>query len=324
MQLIAPDYYNQFQCIADRCIHSCCIGWEIDIDRDTREKYRCLSGSFADRLNHSICDDDEGAHFQLDAQERCPMLNKSGLCDLITNLGEDMLCQICADHPRFRNFFSGRTEIGLGFCCEAAVQLALFRREPTRFIILSDDGAIDLKAARHPLLRSEKIVPIDIRLPQDEETLLKQRDFLISILQNRNIPLHTRLEQVLQAVGMSLPPSDWEKVYRSLEQLDDAWDARLSRLKGKDLSVPLPIYDAHAIPLEQLAVYLLFRHLPGALEDGDLAGRAAFCVLSVRVIAALCPEECSDGTLAEIVRMYSAEIEYSQQNIDALLDEMWS
>lgn len=92
MQLIAPDYYNQFQCIADRCIHSCCIGWEIDIDRDTREKYRCLSGSFADWLNHSICDDDEGAHFQLDAQERCPMLNKSGLCDLITNLGEDMLC----------------------------------------------------------------------------------------------------------------------------------------------------------------------------------------------------------------------------------------
>ncbi|MBQ6950847.1 MAG: flagellin lysine-N-methylase [Clostridia bacterium] len=305
MQLIAPDYYNQFQCIADRCIHSCCIGWEIDIDRDTREKYRCLSGNFADRLNHSICDDDEGAHFQLDAQERCPMLNKSGLCDLITNLGEDMLCQICADHPRFRNFFSGRTEIGLGFCCEAAVQLALFRREPTRFIILSDDGA-----------REE--------MPQDEETLLKQRDILIGILQNRNIPLHTRLEQVLQALGMPLPPSDWEKVYRSLEQLDDAWDARLSRLKGKDLSLPLPIYDAHAIPLEQLAVYLLFRHLPGALEDGDLAGRAAFCVLSVRVIATLCPEECSDGMLAEIVRMYSAEIEYSQQNIDTLLDEMWS
>ena len=305
MQLIAPDYYNQFQCIADRCIHSCCIGWEIDIDRDTREKYRCLSGNFADRLNHSICDDDEGAHFQLDAQERCPMLNNSGLCDLITNLGEDMLCQICADHPRFRNFFTGRTEIGLGFCCEAAVRLALFRREPTRFIILSDDGA-----------REE--------MPREEETLLKQRDILIGILQNRNIPLHTRLEQVLQAVGMPLPPSDWEKVYHSLEHLDDAWDARLSRLKGKDLSLPLPIYDAHAIPLEQLAVYLLFRHLPGALEDGDLAGRAAFCVLSVRVIAALCPEECSGGTLAEIVRMYSAEIEYSQQNIDALLDEMWS
>ena len=38
--------------------------------------------------------------------------------------------------------------------------------------ILSDDGAIDLKAARHPLLRSEKIVPIDIRLGGEFDTLV--------------------------------------------------------------------------------------------------------------------------------------------------------
>ena len=27
-----PDYYKEFQCIADQCEHSCCIGWEIDVD----------------------------------------------------------------------------------------------------------------------------------------------------------------------------------------------------------------------------------------------------------------------------------------------------
>ena len=38
MKLYAPEYYKQFQCIADKCTHSCCIGWEIDIDEITDEK----------------------------------------------------------------------------------------------------------------------------------------------------------------------------------------------------------------------------------------------------------------------------------------------
>ena len=38
MKLFAPKYYTEFSCIADRCRHSCCIGWEIDIDADTAEK----------------------------------------------------------------------------------------------------------------------------------------------------------------------------------------------------------------------------------------------------------------------------------------------
>jgi lysine-N-methylase len=36
MKLIAPDTYPEFCCIADRCRHSCCIGWEIDVDPDKR------------------------------------------------------------------------------------------------------------------------------------------------------------------------------------------------------------------------------------------------------------------------------------------------
>lgn len=56
MKLIAPDYYPQFRCIADKCRHSCCIGWEIDIDTDTREKYRRVPGEFGARLNAAIED----------------------------------------------------------------------------------------------------------------------------------------------------------------------------------------------------------------------------------------------------------------------------
>ena len=39
MKLYAPTYYKNFKCIADACEHSCCIGWEIDIDPEALEKY---------------------------------------------------------------------------------------------------------------------------------------------------------------------------------------------------------------------------------------------------------------------------------------------
>ena len=39
MTLIYPATADAFRCIADACRHTCCKGWEIDIDPDTRAKY---------------------------------------------------------------------------------------------------------------------------------------------------------------------------------------------------------------------------------------------------------------------------------------------
>ena len=38
MTLIYPATADAFRCIADACRHTCCKGWEIDIDPDTRVK----------------------------------------------------------------------------------------------------------------------------------------------------------------------------------------------------------------------------------------------------------------------------------------------
>lgn len=303
MKLMAPDYYGRFRCIADRCRHSCCIGWEIDIDPDTREKYRHIPGAFGKRLNEGIEDTPEGAHFRLSQDERCPMLNQNGLCDLITTIGELNLCQICADHPRFRNFFSERTEVGLGLCCEAAAALILQSKEPVQFVALEEAQE---------------------QLTDGEEELLALRSHLIAILQNRTLPLEQRLEQVLKEIQFPLPTLDWHKIYSDLERLDHAWDTVIAPLTGKDLSLPCPTLDALQIPLEQFAVYMLWRHMPAALEDGDVQGYAAFCVLSVKVLAALCTETPTLEHCIEAARMYSSEIEYSQENMDALLDALWS
>ena len=313
MRLISPDYYPQFRCIADKCRHSCCIGWEIDIDASAREAYRRVPGDFGARLNAAI-EDSEVSSFRLGEGERCPMLNATGLCDLITELGEESLCQICADHPRFRNFYADRTEIGLGMCCEEAARLILSQEEPMRLIFLEDDGADDE--------------------PNEEEAnLLALRTALICIMQNETQPLAARLDRLLAAVDFTIPERNWAAVYRDLERLDSTWDHCLNLLVPRGLSDrpldPIGATSKEAKSMQRawsnFTVYLLYRHLPGALSDDDIPGRVAFCVLSTRVLMALCAshESCTLADCIEFARMYSAEIEYSEDNIAALLDALW-
>ena len=273
MKLIAPDYYTKFQCIADRCRHSCCIGWVIDVDADTLEYYHSVEGTLGKRLKNGIDEGGETAHFILGEEERCPFLNHTGLCDLITELGEESLCQICTDHPRYRNFYSDRTEIGLGLCCEAAGELILKRKEKTTLVVLEDDGE-----------NEELDVP--------DESLLTWREQLFAIAQNRNLTIEERVVSVLNAAEFIIPArslAEWADIYLELERLEESWTDRLQELKNTDIS-DAPVLDTEEweIAFEQLLVYFLYRQLPFALDDGEYEGRAAFCVLSYRIIRDLC------------------------------------
>ena len=129
---IVPDYYKEFRSIAGACRHSCCIGWEIDIDADSAARYAAAGGELGCRLQKHIDFTADPPHFILGENERCPFLNSANLCDIYAQLGEQALCGICTDHPRFHNELPGRTETGLGLCCEEAARLILGRTAPVR------------------------------------------------------------------------------------------------------------------------------------------------------------------------------------------------
>ena len=48
MKLCAPKYYKKFRCIADKCEHNCCVGWEIDVDESALEKYIAQNNALKD------------------------------------------------------------------------------------------------------------------------------------------------------------------------------------------------------------------------------------------------------------------------------------
>ncbi|MBQ8159927.1 MAG: flagellin lysine-N-methylase [Clostridia bacterium] len=163
MKVMAPDYLPSFRCIAGECRHTCCEGWEIDIDEETLRRYREVPGVFGEKLRGHI-DLNPEPHFRLLDGERCPLLREDGLCSMILEMGEESLCQICRDHPRFRNYWSDRIEIGLGMACEEAARLILTCDHSMRLICVgdepdeeaeeADESEVSLRALRDELIRN--------------------------------------------------------------------------------------------------------------------------------------------------------------------------
>ncbi len=73
MILRVPSYYKTFQCIADKCEHSCCIGWEIDIDEDSYDYYMGIEGAFGERLKEQTVTEDGEHSFVLRKKRLVPI-----------------------------------------------------------------------------------------------------------------------------------------------------------------------------------------------------------------------------------------------------------
>lgn len=306
MKETAPNYYKDFKCIADKCRHSCCVGWEIDIDEDSLDRYRAIEGEMGRRLASCIEENEDGAHFALDANERCPFLNENGLCDLYTALGEDSLCEICTEHPRFRNFFADRTEIGIGLCCEAAAKLILEQPMPFSLVTLFDDG--------------EEEESDDF-----EEWLISHRSALLDKVWGAGSTSQA-CDLLLSEEGLCFQnPDNWVRHLQELEQLDPAWGHLLHDLSQADETVWQEFPSLLDRPLRNLLAYFLYRHLAGAQDGQDAHLRVGFACLAPKVISALCVRkqrctgDCDFNDLLEFARMYSSEIEYSEDNTQALL-----
>ncbi len=311
MKQIAPDYYDRFRCIASECKHNCCIGWEIDIDDFTLDYYNTIEGEMGDRLKKNISFEGDAPHFCMGENERCPFLNENNLCDIISALGEDALCDICADHPRFRNYFSDREEIGLGLCCESAGRLILGNAQKVQLVCIYDDG------------ENESLNP-------EEEIILKIREALLSVVQNRDKTVDERIKDAFEF--LSIKPkerkfSEWAEIFLSMERLDEKWTELLLKIKNApEKSDALTCEKKFETAFEQLLHYLIYRQFSLAAEDGRMKERLVFALESCRFIRRICDfHEIIYGTLTlddivEYSRMYSSEMEYSSENVEKYLN----
>lgn len=181
MLITKPDFYDSFKCRAGECTDSCCIGWEIDIDDETMRKYENENDSLSVKLNRFT--DREKQCFILTEDDRCPFLKSDGLCELILTKGEDMLCEICREHPRFYARYGDFYDMGEGLCCEETASLLFLNTSPLKLITEAesrDDAAY---------FDDGLIAP---------ETLYMLRQSTLHMLCDRTQTLHDRIHSIFE------------------------------------------------------------------------------------------------------------------------------
>lgn len=183
-----PKYFEQFECIGGSCKDSCCIGWELDIDEETYDYYKTLEGEFGDRLRASMREGEDNT-FVLKKNGRCPFLNEDNLCDIFINIGEESLCKICTEYPRYSEVVEGYMQSDLNLSCMEAGKL-----------IFSDKAAITYVKNDEAVYSSEKD-----KVSESLAALLLARDSILGILQiayKGKITLGNVIHTISKAAGI--------------------------------------------------------------------------------------------------------------------------
>ncbi len=295
MKIYYPSYYKDFKCIADGCRHSCCIGWEIQIDGATMNKYSSLPNSEREDILSHI---DGGGCVMLTDGERCPFLDGDGLCRFITVYGDGHISYICREHPRFYHRVGDRVECGIGASCEEACR-----------IILSSDFDSFYSAEK---------TDADIADKTDFDTL-SHRSRIYKVLSDNGLSYREKLDLIMEQYGISDSVFTNEGLlaaFSELEYLDDGHREIIS-VGAEDNRSGLHRY------FERFLAYLILRHLTIAESYDGLRARLGFCLLLLRMLENASVKSVGGfENVCDIARIISEEIEYSEENTASLIFEL--
>ena len=225
---IYPDFYEDFCCKADKCQHTCCAGWEIDIDAATAARYQQLAGPVGEAIRQNIVEVDGTWQFRLGPGDRCPFLRGDGLCELIRRAGESVLCDICANHPRFFVSLGDYELAGVGLSCEKSCELLLAEEKPLHF-----------------------------RTEAGEKLSLKE------VLQRLSLPVSD--EDLCYQAGLTADDAAFVlDCLQKTEPIDEAWSFQLAQLRSADMELGADAPQA----FDRIYQYILYRALEHVPQYG--------------------------------------------------------
>lgn len=368
MRTRVPDYFKKFKCIASECEDTCCAGWEIVVDDETYDYYKCVKGKFGNRLKNEIVQDEDGDNIFILKGNRCAFLNDRDLCDIYNELGEEHLCYTCKEYPRFTEEFGSIREVGLSLSCPEAARIILGKTNITEFDVVEDD---DMVSAYND-------ISYDIFMQ-----LSTSRNLIMNIIQNRSMELSHRISIVLSFTDEIQKKIDEDKideivqvrkkysddkfinnyvdslkslknnkefrydnikkyfeVYKDIDHINEecplVLDEAIKYFYGENLGFEFYVekhnkfksyYVDRIYEYEQIIVYFIFRYFMKAVFDYDVSAKIKMAVISMLIIEELdvvrwCKnnEEFSLNSQVDIVKLYSKDIEHSEENVESLYE----
>lgn len=286
MKLYVPKYVKNFRCIADKCNHSCCIGWEIDVDRTTFSKYQSLNLPYSKEILNSIENTGE-PHFKIKKNKCCTHLNDEGLCQIILNCGEEYLCDICREHPRYYNYTNLGKEMGIGMSCE----------EACRIILSSDDY--------------DELIPIndvDCEIEISDFDAINMRELVYKILKDNQLDFDGKVEALFDYFDIFVDRDMIFDTVPNLEYLDINHKILLSTNSNychKKYTQDM---------LCRILAYFVYRHCSEAYTFDEFFTTLSFAIFCTKLIE----YTSTVDTIFNIARIVSEEIEYSEENTDKI------
>jgi len=189
--------YDKFNCTADKCRFTCCVGWDVSIDTDTYNKWKKESDKCDYILNNvKIKKRGNKKEYFINKEnhEACSLLDKHGLCEVVKSHGEEYLSSTCHKFPRVENSFEDKKELSLSCACPEVVE-----------IISSMTGKIKMISENDTNLKSNllelKIREAVINIVQQENFLLEEKllvsfQMLATILDDENFIEDSLLEEL--------------------------------------------------------------------------------------------------------------------------------
>ncbi len=287
--------FNGFVCRKGECRKTCCALWQVAVDKKTLHKYKKIKGDFSQRIQDGV---DFNSSSLCLREGRCAFLNKDNLCDIIINLGKDYLGEVCTVHPKFITSFKGYSEVGIGISCEEGARL-LFEFNG-KIAPATPPNISKLKGfEREIILFREKVLEIIYQSCTLKEKILK----ILSLI---GVEQKAFLSQPLSLTDLELLDKDWAPYRDSFKELS------------------LDINSDIEKELTNLIAYFIYRHLINAVDVLDLKSRTLFSLFSTLAIHNIYNNSKNVqkdlSLLYEISRGYSAEIEYSEDNLFKILD----
>ena len=192
-----PRYLKEFKCIGGKCKDSCCVGWDIDIDKITFRQYYKIQDKKMKRMFqknvHNNADylspDVDYGKVKLKSGRRCPFLDEENYCIIYTEVGEEYLSNVCTSFPRITNKVDGCYEMSLDIACPEAARILLLKKEGIGFkeseetlekhIVSSDIDTKSKKFNKSPVKYFREIRALSIKIIKDRKFDLSQRLYIL-------------------------------------------------------------------------------------------------------------------------------------------------
>lgn len=316
MQIEYPDYYNKFHCLAGDCPDTCCRDWEVDVDDDTFYYYKVQEGELGAKLGSFLREEGELKYIPMKKDGFCPFLTEGKLCELCCRLGEEGMCQVCQEYPRYYMGIGHYEQIDLSLSCMEVGRLLFTGAGPIRYEKSEDE--------------EEPWETLSDKEQEKLEEILKLRDAMVASLQQEDeagepcicILPGEEADQTLLGILPELEILDAESG-RILKEIEENYGT----IREREPEFRRQYEDLLKRLFTRFAVYLVFRYTLDSYYEGNLDAEKQLWERSLRLMLLMCVNEerkagaFGVGTMIQLAHRFSRQIEHSDENMEKMKAE---